>query len=207
MPGAPKVSSNAEGPKGKSFREGRNFRDWLSHHHSSETELLVRLFKVHARDKGMTYADALDEALCFGWIDGVRKGGDDDSFTIRFTPRKAKSIWSKVNIDKVAALEAAGRMMAPGRAAFARREENRSAIYAYEKDSVALSPDYLKTFRTTRGAWKFFQAQAPWYRRTSVHWVMSAMREETRARRLGILISSSDRGVPIPSLDRTPKKK
>lgn len=168
--------------------------------------MLVRLFKVHARDKGMTYVEAVDEALCFGWIDGVLRGGDGDSFTIRFTPRKAKSIWSKVNIAKVAALEAAGRMMSAGKAAFARREEARSGIYAHEKKPVDLAPTYLKTFTANKRGWKFFQAQAPWYRRTSVHWVISAKREETRLRRLGILISCSNRGLPIPSLDRTPKK-
>ena len=198
---------NAEGTRGKSFSSVGEFRDWLARHHSSETELLVRLFKVHAREMGLTYPDARDEALCFGWIDGVLRSKDADSYTVRFTPRKPKSIWSEVNIKRVAALEAEGRMTPAGAAAFARREKSRSGVYAYENKSRELEAAYLKTFMTSKRGWKFFQAQAPWYQRTSVHWVMSAKREETRARRLGILISSSDRGVPIPSLDRTPRKK
>ena len=186
----------------KAFKSSAAFRTWLERHHSTESELVVKLYKVHAKEKGLTYIDALDEALCFGWIDGVRRGGDDESFNIRFTPRRPKSIWSAVNIKKVAALEAAGRMRDSGRAAFQRRSAEKSGIYAYE-NRAELSPRYEKIFRANKRAWDFFQSQAPWYRRTSIHWVMSAKREETRERRLATLIEISSKHKPIPQLDRT----
>jgi uncharacterized protein YdeI (YjbR/CyaY-like superfamily) len=188
---------------GRAFADGKGFRDWLADYHASQTELLVRLYKIHARDKGMTYSDALDEALCFGWIDGVRRGGDEDTFTIRFTPRKPKSTWSAVNIKRVAELEAAGRMHESGLAAFKRRSSERSGIYAYENRQTELSPNYEKKFRSNRKAWQFFEAQAPWYRRTSIYWVMSAKKEETREKRLASLIEVSAKGKPLPQLDRT----
>jgi uncharacterized protein YdeI (YjbR/CyaY-like superfamily) len=175
----------------------------LTDHHASESELLVRLFKVHARERGLTYSDALDEALCFGWIDGVRRGGDEDTFTIRFTPRKPKSTWSAVNIKRVAELEAAGRMHESGLAAFKRRSTERSAVYAYENRQTELSPEYEKKLRSNKKAWKFFDAQAPWYRRTAIYWVMSAKKEETREKRLARLIDLSAKGKPLPQLDRT----
>jgi uncharacterized protein YdeI (YjbR/CyaY-like superfamily) len=195
------VKSSAD--KGRAFASGEAFREWLAEYHASETELLVRLFKVHARDNGMTYKDALDEALCFGWIDGVRRTGDEDTHTIRFTPRREKSIWSAVNIKRVNELEAAGRMHDSGRAAFGRRDANRSAIYAYENRQTELSPEYAKTFRSKKKAWKFFESQAPWYQRTSIHWVMSAKKAETRERRLATLMKVSAKGKPLPQLDRT----
>ncbi|MEX2109283.1 MAG: YdeI/OmpD-associated family protein [Gemmatimonadaceae bacterium] len=175
----------------------------MADHHASETEVLVRLFKVHARDRGLTYSDALDEALCFGWIDGVRRGGDEDTFTIRFTPRKPKSTWSAVNIKRVAELAAAGRMHESGLAAFKRRSSERSEIYAYENRQTQLRPNYEKKFRSNKRAWQFFEAQAPWYRRTSIYWVMSAKKEETRERRLASLIQVSAKGKPLPQLDRS----
>ena len=187
----------------KPFRNGAAFRAWLERHHATETELVVKLYKVHAKQKGLTYVDALDEALCFGWIDGVRRGGDDESFNIRFTPRRPKSVWSAVNIRKVAELEAAGRMQESGRAAFRRRSGEKSGIYAYENRQTELSPPYEKKFRANKRAWDFFQSQAPWYRRTSIYWVMSAKREETRERRLATLIETSSKHKPIPQLDRT----
>jgi uncharacterized protein YdeI (YjbR/CyaY-like superfamily) len=191
------------GIAGKAFRNAAAFRTWLERHHDSETELVVKLYKVHAKQKGMTYSDALDEALCFGWIDGVRRGGDEDSFNIRFTPRKPKSTWSAVNIKRVGELDAAGRMHESGLAAFRRRSAERSAIYAYENRQIELSPEFEKHFRTSKKAWAFFESRPPWYRRTSIYWVMSAKREETRERRLASLIECSAKGKPIPHLDRT----
>ena len=163
----------------------------------------MRLFKVHARSRGLPYSDALDEALCFGWIDGVRRTGDEDTFTIRFTPRREKSTWSAVNIKRVKELEAAGRMHVSGLSAFRRRSAERSKIYAYENRQTELSPEYTKIFRAKRPAWKYFESQAPWYQRTSVFWVMSAKREETREKRLATLIACSAKAKPIPQLDRT----
>jgi uncharacterized protein YdeI (YjbR/CyaY-like superfamily) len=190
-------------PKGRTFTSGEEFREWLAEHHASESELPVRLFKVHARERGLTYSDALDEALCFGWIDGVRRTGDEDTFTIRFTPRREKSTWSAVNIKRVKVLEAAERMHESGLVAFRRRSDGRSKIYAYENRQTELSPRYARTLRSNKPAWKFFSAQAPWYQRTSIYWVMSAKREETREKRLATLIEVSARGKPLPQLDRT----
>jgi len=196
------VKANAK-PSSGIFRNAAAFRAWLQRHHTSETELVVKLYKVHAKEKGLTYVEALDEALCFGWIDGVRRGGDDDSFNIRFTPRKPKSTWSAVNIKKVQELEASGRMHESGRAAFQRRSAERSGIYAYENRETELAPAYEKKLSSSKKAWAFFQAQAPWYRRTSIYWVMSAKKDETREKRLATLIEYSAKGKPIPQLDRT----
>lgn len=186
----------------KAFRSAAAFRAWLEQHHSSKKELLVRLYKVHAKQKGMTYAEALDEALCFGWIDGVRRGVDADSFSVRFTPRKLRSIWSAVNIKRVGELEAAGTMRAGGIAAFSRRESARSNVYAYENRGRGLDDAYERRLRSNARAWKFFQSQAPWYQRTSSYWVMSAKREETRLKRLETLIDSSEHQRRIPPLAR-----
>ena len=188
---------------GKAFRNAAAFGAWLECNHASESELVVKLYKVHAREKGLGYQDALDEALCFGWIDGVRRGGDDESFNIRFTPRQARSTWSAVNIKRATELEAAGRMHESGLAAFQRRTAERSGIYAYENRQTELSPAYQKKFRANKIAWKFFDSQPPWYRRTSIHWVMSAKKEETRERRLASLIRFSAKRKPIPQLDRS----
>ena len=197
------VRSNKQGIVGRAFRSAAAFRAWLEAHHDSESELVVRLYKVHAKDKGLTYSDALDEALCFGWIDGVRRGGDDESFSIRFTPRKARSTWSAVNIRRATELEAEGRMHESGLAAFRKRSAERSGIYAYENRQTDLAPHHEKALRSNKNAWNYFEAQPPWYRRTSIYWVMSAKKEETRERRLATLIQFSSKGKPIPQLDRT----
>jgi uncharacterized protein YdeI (YjbR/CyaY-like superfamily) len=191
-----------EAPAAKAFKNSAAFRAWLERNHASKKELVVKLYKVHAKEKGLTYKDALDEALCFGWIDGVRRSGDEESHNIRFTPRAARSTWSAVNIKRVQELEAAGRMHDSGRAAFRRRSESRSGIYAYENRQTQLSPAYEKRFRASSTAWDFFQTQAPWYRRTSIYWVMSAKKEETRERRLAALIDVSWKRKPLPQLDR-----
>jgi uncharacterized protein YdeI (YjbR/CyaY-like superfamily) len=185
-----------------SFASAKEFRAWLAKNHASERELFVRLYKVHARAHGMGYSDALDEALCFGWIDGVRRSLDADSFSVRFTPRKKASIWSDVNIKRVAALEEAGRMRKPGREAFARREERKSRVYSFESAERLLDTAREKRFRANARAWKDFQSRPPWYRRTSIFWVMSAKREVTRDRRLEMLLDRSTRGEPIEPLRR-----
>jgi uncharacterized protein YdeI (YjbR/CyaY-like superfamily) len=192
-------------PAAKAFRNSGAFRDWLERNHSSKKELVVKLYKVHAKEKGLTYKDALDEALCFGWIDGVRRSGDDESHNVRFSPRASRSTWSAVNIKRVQELEAAGRMHESGLAAFGRRSEARSGIYAYENRQTELTPAYEKEFRARKRAWNFFQSQAPWYRRTSIYWVMSAKKEETRERRLATLIDVSGKQRSLPQLDRAKK--
>lgn len=162
----------------------------------------MRCCKAGAKETGLTYPEAVDEALCFGWIDGVRRRVDADSFSVRFSPRKPKSIWSAVNIRKAAALEAAGRMRPSGRAAFAARQERSSKRYSYESKPSALDPAFERKLARHGEAWAFFQSQAPSYRRTSIFWVMEAKREETRARRFATLLECSAKGERIPLLRR-----
>jgi uncharacterized protein YdeI (YjbR/CyaY-like superfamily) len=149
----------------------------------------------------VTYAQVLDEALCFGWIDGVRRRVDDDSFSVRFTPRKPRSIWSRVNIGHVERLTKSGRMRKPGLAAFEARTEARTGVYSFERQT-ALAPAYARIVRANAAASAYYQSQAPWYRRTTTHWVMSAKREDTREKRLAILIACSARRTTIPQLTR-----
>lgn len=191
------------GPSPRSFPTPAAFRAWLRRHHRQERELILRCFKVHAAHRGVTYAQALDEALCYGWIDGVRRALDGDSFTVRFTPRKPKSYWSRVNVGHAERLKAAGRMTKPGLAAYEARQAGGGA-YSFEARHVVLSPALRRRFQADRAAWTWYRAQAPWYRRTSAFWVMSAKREATRERRLETLITCSARGRTIPPLTRTP---
>lgn len=187
------------------FKSGAEFRAWLEQHHRASSELLLGFYKTASRKRGITYREALDEALAFGWIDGIRRALDADSYTIRFTPRKSTSIWSVVNIRRVNELAAASRMTDAGLAAFAKRDEKRSAIYSYERATAELDAASLKIFKADKAAWAFYRAQAPWYQRTSTHWVVSAKRPETRARRLATLIRHSRNGERLPQL--TPAKK
>jgi uncharacterized protein YdeI (YjbR/CyaY-like superfamily) len=187
------------------FRTPAAFRAWLEKNHATAVALEVRLFKVHAARRGLTYAQALDEALCFGWIDGVIHRLDEDSFSQRYTPRRPRSTWSRRNIRHVERLKSAGRMTPAGLAAYEAREAQRTGIYSFEREWPELPPAYLKAIRANKAAWTHFQAQAPGYRRLMAHWVMSAKKEETRARRLGILIDSSARGRKIPPLEQLSK--
>jgi uncharacterized protein YdeI (YjbR/CyaY-like superfamily) len=184
----------------RAFRTPAAFRTWLEKNHATATELELRLFKVHAADRGITYTQALDEALCFGWIDGVLHRLDEHSFSQRYTPRKPKSTWSRRNIAHVERLTKEGRMAPAGLAAFNARTEARTGVYSFEQARPDLTPAFLKALRTNAAAWAFYQAQASWYRRTTGHWVMSAKREETRVKRLAILIDCSARGTRIPPL-------
>ncbi len=187
----------------RAFRKAEAFRAWLETHHDRETELLVRCFKVEARSRGMTYAEALDEALCFGWIDGVRRSVDAHSFSVRFTPRKAKSYWSAVNRRHAERLEAEGRMHPAGLTAFRKAQGTNDDKYSFERRPEALPPAYEKRLRAHPRAWTFYQQQQPWYRRTSAFWVMSAKREQTRERRLAELIACSEEQRPVKPLART----
>ena len=162
----------------------------------------MRCYKRHAGGKGIGYAEALDEALCFGWIDGVRRRLDDESFSVRLTPRKPKSVWSAVNIRKAAELEAAGLMRPAGRSALAARQERGSLRYSYESKPTAFAPAFARELARHREAREFFRSQPPGYRRTSIFWVMEAKREETRVRRFATLLACSARGVRIPLLRR-----
>lgn len=167
------------------------FRKWLEKNHETKTELLVGFYKRDSGKPSITWPESVDCALSFGWIDGVRHRIDDDSYTIRFTPRRRGSIWSAVNIKRVAELEKEGLMTDAGRRAFEARDEKKSAIYAYEKAPQTLPPEMEKKFRANKKAWAWYSEQAPWYRRVTTHWVVSAKKEETRERRLATLIEDS----------------
>lgn len=184
----------------KTFRSQDAFRDWLKAHHDTHTELYVRLFKKHAAHRGLTYAQALDEALCFGWIDGVTHRCDEASYSVRFTPRKRTSVWSRINVAHVARLMREKKMAPPGLAAFEARTDRRTGVYSFEQRSVALPPAFVRTFKANPTAWAHFEARPPGYQRLCRYWVMSAKKDETRLRRLGVLIASSAKGAPIPPL-------
>jgi uncharacterized protein YdeI (YjbR/CyaY-like superfamily) len=188
-------------PAPKAFRTQAAFRAWLEKHHASATELELRLFKVRAAHRGVTYQQALDEALCFGWIDGVTHGLDEDSYRQRFTPRRPRSTWSKRNVEHVERLKKAGRMTPAGLAAYEARDERRTGLYSFEQERPELAPAYLASIRANAAAWAFFQARAPGFRRLMAHWIMSAKREETRAKRLALLIEHAASGRKIPLLE------
>ena len=179
------------------------WRAWLEKHHADSKELWVGLYKLDSGRPSITWPEAVDGALCFGWIDGVRKSVDDMSYKIRFTPRKPRSVWSAVNVRRATELSATGLMHPAGLAAFQKREGNRSAIYSYEqKKSAKLPAAYEKNFRARKAAWKFFQAQAPGYQSTCNFWVISAKKEETRLKRLAVLIEDSEHQRKIGLLTR-----
>jgi uncharacterized protein YdeI (YjbR/CyaY-like superfamily) len=201
-PRKPRAAERLVGVSPRGFRNAAAFRAWLQKHHATACEIVVRLRRVHAADRGITYPEALDEALCHGWIDGVRRPFDADSFTVRFSPRRPRSTWSLVNVRHARRLIAAGRMTGAGLAAFQARDDKRTGVYSFEQRITELTPADRKTFQAHAPAWAYFQSRPPWYRRTSTHWVMSATRDKTRAKRLSTLIDCSARGVPIPPLNR-----
>jgi uncharacterized protein YdeI (YjbR/CyaY-like superfamily) len=182
------------GMKPKFFKSSADFREWLEKNHATETELMVGFYKVGSGKGGLTYKQALDEALCYGWIDGVRRGRDESSYEQRFTPRKAKSYWSQINIARVGELQRDGLMMPAGLAAFARRHEGARSPYSYETAAVPLSAEFLSKLQANRTAAAFWDEQPATYRRTITHWVMSAKREETRAFRFDRLLSETAKG-------------
>ncbi len=191
----------------KFFATPAAWREWLANNHE-RTELWVGLYKRNSGKPSITWPEAVDGALCFGWIDGVRKGVDSTSYKIRFTPRKARSIWSAVNVKRAAELAKLGLMHSAGFAALEKRTGARTEIYSYEQRKGAqLPPKYEKQFRKKPAAWKYFQSQAPWYRRTSSWWVISAKKEETQLKRLAALIDCSSRRQSIPALVRPGKSK
>ena len=174
------------------FATQSEFRKWLEKNHKKETELLVGFYKVNTGKPSMSWTQSVDQALCFGWIDGVRKSIDKESYCIRFTPRKSTSIWSAVNIKKVEELNKAGLMTAAGQKAFSLRSEKKSKIYSYEKEPVTLDPKYEIQFKKNKLAWSFFIKQAPSYKNVMIHWIMNAKQETTRLSRLGKTISESE---------------
>jgi len=187
------------------FATPADWRAWLEKHHARQPEFLVGFYKRDSGRPSITWPESVDQALCFGWIDGVRKRLDEHRYTIRFTPRKARSTWSTVNIQRVQELTAQGLMRPAGLQAFEARTAERSEIYAYEqKQDAALPEAYDKSLKANKKAWTFFQAQAPWYQRTALHWITSAKKEETRLKRLATLIQDSAEGRTLKHLTRTP---
>ena len=177
------------------------WRAWLEEHHDAEREHWVGFHKRGTGEESITWAEAVDQALCFGWIDGVRKGVDEGRYAIRFTPRKRSSRWSLVNVRRVGELTAAGLMRPAGRAAFEARTQE--GTYSYEqRDEARFDEPREALLRADEAAWAFFSAQPPWYRRTATFWVMSAKREETRDRRLRVLIEDSAQGRRVAPLRR-----
>jgi uncharacterized protein YdeI (YjbR/CyaY-like superfamily) len=184
------------------FETPDEFRDWLAQHHETAAELLVGFYKRGSGRPSITWPESVDEALCFGWIDGVRRRVDEVSYTIRFTPRRPRSIWSAVNIKRAHELVELGRMRPAGLRAFQARADERSAVYAYEqRQAASLGPELERQFRADEPAWAYFQRQAPSYRQVAIWWVVSAKKEETRQRRLATLIADSAAGRRIATAD------
>ena len=189
--------------KPRFFATPKTFRAWLETDHEKKRELSVGFYKKGSGKQSITWAESVDQALCFGWIDGVRKSVDDVSYTIRFTPRKPGSTWSAINVTRVEELRKLGLMDPAGMRAFERRQDDNTGIYGYEQGKAAkLDAAAERRFRANKMAWQFFQNQAPWYRRTAAWWVVSAKKAETRQRRLATLIEDSAQGRPIATLTR-----
>ena len=185
------------------FATPAEFRAWLERHHAERRELLVGFYRKGSGRPSITWPESVDEALCFGWIDGVRRSFDDDAYTIRFSPRQSRSTWSAVNVRRAQELIEEGRMTPAGLAAFEARSGDRTGIYSYEqRRQAALGAEQEARFRAVPAAWEWFQARPPSYRRAAIHWVTSAKREETRARRLAALIEDSAAGRAVKPLRR-----
>jgi uncharacterized protein YdeI (YjbR/CyaY-like superfamily) len=177
--------------KPRYFKSQADFRMWLEKHHATARELWVGFYKKASGKKGLAYPEAVDEALCFGWIDGIKKRVDADSFKHRFTPRTKVSSWSVVNTRRVTELIKRGLVAKAGLDAFRGRDRRRSGIYLYEQRPQDLSPEYERRFKADPRAWNFFQAQPPGYRRLAIGWIMHAKKEETRLKRLDAILKAS----------------
>ncbi|MFL6446867.1 MAG: YdeI/OmpD-associated family protein [Bryobacteraceae bacterium] len=184
------------------FARPADWRKWLEQNHAREKEVLVGFYKRETGKPSITWPESVDAALCFGWIDGVRRGIDAESYSIRFTPRRPRSFWSRVNVQRAGELIASGLMHPAGLRAFESREGERSGVYSFEQKEIAFDKDQEREFKKDKAAWQFFQSQAPWYRRAATWWVISAKRDETKAKRLKALIADSAAGRTIGPLTR-----
>lgn len=185
----------------KFFATSAGFRRWLETNHDKAEELYVGFYKKASGKPSITWSEAVDQALCFGWIDGVRKSIDESSYMNRFTPRRPRSTWSAVNVAKVRELTRRGLMHPAGMAAFEKRSDDRTATYSFEqREAAKFDKELERRFRANKDAWSWFQTQPPGYKKTATHWVMSAKRQETRDRRLTILIDDSAEGRRIAQL-------
>jgi uncharacterized protein YdeI (YjbR/CyaY-like superfamily) len=204
MPGRQRVTTSAA-IDATFFATPDDFRHWLLAHHERARELWVGFHKRGTGRPSLTWPESVAEALCVGWIDGVRRRIDDERYAIRFTPRKPTSTWSTVNVTLMQKLIADGRVAPAGLRAFERRTAAKSGVYAYEQAGAAeLEAQAKRLFRGHPAAWAFFQSQPAWYRKTAIWRIVSAKRDDTRARRLAELIDHCDRGRTIPSLTRMP---
>ena len=197
------MTPTSKGPKTgevRFFQTGADLREWLAANHDTADEVLVGMYRKASGRPSITWPEVVDEVLCYGWIDGIRRGIDETSYMNRITPRRKGSNWSAVNIRRVGELEAAGRMTDAGRRAFALRDEAKSRIYSYEREASTFDDAAEATFQANKDAWSWFEGAAPYYRKAAVYWVMSAKRPETRARRLATLIEHAEKGRKVPPL-------
>ena len=179
------------------FPHTTQFRKWLEENHQSAREVLIGYYKINTGKPTMTWSDSVDVALCFGWIDGIRRSIDEESYCNRFTPRKPRSNWSKVNIEKAERLIKEGKMQPAGLAAFNKRTVERSELYSYENQPEKLSEEMEAIFRQHPHAWEFFMAQAPSYKKIRIYWVMSAKQQATQQSRLAKLIKASENSTRL----------
>lgn len=180
------------------FTSPDEFRDWLDKNHDTATEVFVGFYKTNSGKPSITWPESVDVALCFGWIDGVLKPIDNDSYSRRFTPRKANSTWSAVNINKMEDLITKKLVRPAGMAAYEKRKESNSKIYAYEQENPEALPEvFEKEFKANKGAWEFFMKQAPWYRKQMIHRITSAKQEKTKQSRFEKLLNASAEGKRI----------
>jgi len=188
------------------FETPEAMRAWLDEHHAEATELWIGFYKKGTGKPSLTWPESVAEALCYGWIDGIRKSIDDESYKIRFTPRKPRSVWSAVNVRLVEELEKQGRMKPAGRKAFEALQKDRSKIYAYEQRNPDLEGEYAKKLKANKAALAYWNAQTTSYRKSTSWWIMSAKREETREKRFAELIACSEAGRPVPPYSHLEKK-
>jgi uncharacterized protein YdeI (YjbR/CyaY-like superfamily) len=197
----------ADEPKPRFFKTAEAFRAWLEKNHDKQSELWMGYYKKASGKGGLQYKAALDEALCWGWIDGLVKSVDGESYKQRWTPRKKGSHWSLVNVRRMGELEAEGRVADPGRAAFARRTPERTGRMSFETEEKSFSPAQLKLLKANRKAWEFWESAPAGYKRQVKHWVVTAKQEATRERRMQLLIQSCEMGQKAPPYITRPGKK
>jgi uncharacterized protein YdeI (YjbR/CyaY-like superfamily) len=177
------------------FKTPDDFRQWLNKNYQTATELLVGFYKTGSGKESITWPQSVDQVLCYGWIDGVRRSRDENSYTIRFTPRKPGSIWSAINIDKMESLITKKLVLPEGLTAYQKRTENKSRVYSHERTEAAVLPPEMETeFKANKTAWEFFTSQAPSYQKVILHWVTSAKQEKTRQSRFEKLVNASTEG-------------
>lgn len=181
----------------KYFQDQDEFREWLEKNHNAEYEIIVGYYKTGTGKPSMTWSQSVDQALCFGWIDGIRRSIDEERYCIRFTPRKLTSIWSNVNLKKVEDLKKKGLMKEPGLQAYNNRKGSKSGIYSFEKEAYKLDDEYERLFKSNQIAWDFFTKQAPSYKKTKIYWIMSAKQEATKVSRLNKLIMASSKHIRL----------